>query len=102
MSGEFRTNELTAIIGPSGSGKSSLLNVLTGYKTKSVHGSIKLNNVESSQKSIQLYSSYIMQEYKFHKFITVRETLMFTVNCKTTEIERNAKIEKARAALRSS
>ena len=93
MSGEFRSNELTAIIGPSGSGKSSLLNVLSGYQTKKVDGSVQLNGVEC-QEFIQQYSSYIMQEYKFHQFITVFETLMFSINCKTTETDYNAKREK--------
>ena len=31
-SGEFRSNELTAILGPSGCGKTTLLNILAGYK----------------------------------------------------------------------
>jgi len=93
VSGEFRSNELTAIIGPSGSGKSSLLNVLSAYKTKSVNGSIQLNGVEC-QDFIQQYSSYIMQEYKFHKFITVYESLMFSINCKNSEIDDNEKKEK--------
>lgn len=95
MSGEFRSNELTAIIGASGSGKSSLLNVLSGYHTKNVEGSVQLNGVEC-QEFIQQYSSYIMQEYKFHQFITVYETLMFSINCKTTESDDNAKKEKVR------
>lgn len=31
LNGEFRANELTAIMGPSGAGKSSLLDILSGY-----------------------------------------------------------------------
>lgn len=31
LNGEFRANELTAIMGPSGAGKSTLLDILTGY-----------------------------------------------------------------------
>lgn len=31
VNGEFRANELTAIMGPSGAGKSTLLDILTGY-----------------------------------------------------------------------
>jgi ABC-type multidrug transport system ATPase subunit len=95
VSGEFRSNELTAIIGPSGSGKSSLLNVLSAYKTKGVNGSIQLNGVEC-QDFVQQYSAYIMQEYKFHKFITVYETLMFSINCKNSECDESVKREKVR------
>lgn len=32
LNGEFRSGELTVIMGPSGSGKSSLLNILTGFR----------------------------------------------------------------------
>lgn len=30
--GEFRSGRLTAILGPSGAGKTSMLNVLSGFK----------------------------------------------------------------------
>lgn len=32
ISGNFKANQLSAILGPSGAGKSSLLNILAGYK----------------------------------------------------------------------
>lgn len=32
VSGKFRSGRLTAILGPSGSGKSSLLNILSGFR----------------------------------------------------------------------
>ncbi|KAG5672394.1 hypothetical protein PVAND_002525 [Polypedilum vanderplanki] len=96
ISGEFRSNELTAIIGSSGSGKSSLLNILSGYQRKNVKGSIELNGIQSSQL-IQEFSSYVMQEYTFHKYITVRETLLFRINCKISKQQdesiKNEKIE---------
>lgn len=37
-----------------------------------------------------------MQEYKFHAFITVQETLMFTINCKATASDNRTQQEKAR------
>jgi ABC-type multidrug transport system ATPase subunit len=82
VSGEFRTNQLTAVIGCSGSGKSSLLNVLSGFAVKNVSGVIKLNDHVATRKLLRKYSSYVMQEYEFHPFITVLEAMMFAVNCK--------------------
>lgn len=32
ISGNFKANQLSAILGPSGAGKSSLLNILAGYR----------------------------------------------------------------------
>jgi ATP-binding cassette subfamily G (WHITE) protein 1 len=32
VSGKFKSGELTAIMGPSGAGKTSLLNILTGFQ----------------------------------------------------------------------
>lgn len=98
VSGEFRSGELTGIIGPSGSGKSSLLNILSGYHTKNVDGFIQLNGIENS-RYIQQYSAYIMQESKFHQFITVYETLMFTLNCKAMEVDKCGKLEKIKEIL---
>jgi ABC-type multidrug transport system ATPase subunit len=99
ISGEFRSNELTAIVGSSGSGKSSLLNVLSGFQKRNVGGSIELNG-RQNQRLIQENSSYVMQEYTFHKFITVRETLMFRINCKISKQDDSIKNEKVRMCAR--
>lgn len=41
VSGEFL--QMTGIVGPSGSGKSSLLNVLSGFSQSHVAGDVKIN-----------------------------------------------------------
>jgi ABC-type multidrug transport system ATPase subunit len=82
ISGEFRSYELSGIIGPSGSGKSSLLNILSGYISNNISGNLKVNQNVVSQKTIRLKSSYIMQENKLHEFLTVYETMSFAMNLK--------------------
>lgn len=75
--GEFRSNELSALIGPSGSGKSSLLNVLSGFRSKNVTGCLKINQSKASRNVIRRVSSYVMQDNKLHRFLTTHETMMF-------------------------
>lgn len=84
------------MIGVSGSGKSSLLNVLSGYRNRDVQGTIRINGI-NNQGIIRRNSCYVMQEYAFHQFISVRESLMFRINCKANaskedEREKNEKV----------
>ena len=68
-----------AIMGPSGSGKSSLLNALahrSAQRTES-NGQIALDGVEASTSSIQTLSSYVEQEDALIGSLTVRETMDF-------------------------
>lgn len=77
ISGEFRGGELSAIIGPSGGGKSSLLNALSGFTSSGVSGEIKINENPVSVRVVRKVSSYIMQENLLHDFLTVKEAMTF-------------------------
>ena len=85
VSGEFRFGELSAVIGASGSGKSSLLNVLSGYKHVNVSGSIKINKNQVSSNIVRKLSSYVMQDNKLHEYLTVYETVTFAAHFKMRE-----------------
>lgn len=82
LNGEFRSRELSVIVGPSGSGKSSLLNILSGYQTKNVTGSVKVNGNERDAKQFRHVSSYVMQDSLLHPLLTVQEAMRFSVNLK--------------------
>lgn len=82
ISGEFKQFELSAIVGQSGSGKTSLLNVLSTFRTSKHSGSLQIDGSCVSPEEVRRNSSYIMQEFTFHHYITVGEAMMFTVNCK--------------------
>lgn len=75
ITGEFKACELTAVMGPSGSGKSSLLNILSGYITANISGTLEAKETRSR--------SYIMQEENLHKLLTVKESMMFSIHLKT-------------------
>lgn len=70
-------------MGASGSGKTSLLNILSGFVTKNVSGTIRINGVECVDESFKRQSTYIMQEENLHSLLTVREAMNFAVKLKT-------------------
>jgi ABC-type multidrug transport system ATPase subunit len=104
VSGTITSGQLLAIMGPTGCGKTSLLNVLSGKipynrKTK-LTGVIYYNSVPLDYgMSTSRYVGYVAQDEKLFSFLTVRETLLLacyfhaTNNIEMSYDERNAKVE---------
>lgn len=90
VSGAFCQSQLCAIIGCSGSGKSSLLNALSGYKTSGYSGTIFINGKPQELKSFQKKSCYIRQEDQLHVQLTVREAMEFASKLKCLTLSLNA------------
>lgn len=82
LNGEFRARELSVIVGPSGGGKSSLLNVLSGYNREKFSGTVKVNGNPRDLKQFRYVSSYVMQDSLLHPQLTVNEAMKFSVNLK--------------------
>eukprot|EP00752_Nemacystus_decipiens_P005654 g5117.t1 len=80
VSGQALPGRLLAIMGPSGSGKSSLLNVLAGRvpaaKQNRLEGVVVVGDTDLSDFDTQRYVAYVRQEQSFYPFLTVRETLL--------------------------
>lgn len=84
VSTKFQAGELNVILGPSGSGKSSLLNamarrlrssLLTKYRTS---GTVSFNGVQPTDKEVRSLCSYVTQDDSgLLPYLTVRETLGF-------------------------
>lgn len=82
ISGEFRSNELTAVLGPSGSGKTTLLNVLAGYNASTATGQITVNRRPKQAKIFRRMSRYIMQHEVLDPHCTVKEAMILASHLK--------------------
>lgn len=81
-------NEIVALQGSSGSGKTTILDCIAGIKTPDI-GIIKIDNkiVFSSSKNINLpikdrHVGYLFQNYALFPHMTVEENILFGVKIK--------------------
>eukprot|EP00698_Gefionella_okellyi_P012708 TRINITY_DN3436_c0_g3_i2.p1 TRINITY_DN3436_c0_g3~~TRINITY_DN3436_c0_g3_i2.p1 ORF type:complete len:1137 (-),score=253.62 TRINITY_DN3436_c0_g3_i2:2148-5558(-) len=75
-SGVVRPGTMLAIIGASGAGKTSLLNVLASRAEGDVRGVVRMNGRPAHEQRHAF--GYLTQEDQLMTFLTVRETLMAT------------------------
>jgi ABC-type multidrug transport system ATPase subunit len=94
VNGRFRSCELTGVLGQSGSGKTTLLNILSGYTKNIDSGRITIGDGE--YHGIQRSSKYIMQNYNLHRYITVREAMIFAANLKMHGVSDTCRTYKVR------
>lgn len=97
--GEARPGEITALIGQSGAGKTSLLNILAQIYSKKigkVEGDISINNSKITTRFVTSVSSYLRQEDIYHTFFSPDELLTFAANLrlKGSDEQKKAEIDK--------
>ncbi|XP_059477501.1 ATP-binding cassette sub-family G member 1-like isoform X2 [Neocloeon triangulifer] len=69
-------------MGPSGAGKTSLLNVLTGFLSEGMKGSVRVNGMERNLSTFKKSSCYILQSDQLHSHFTVLETMYMAASLK--------------------
>ena len=79
VSGSFMPGVLTALMGVSGAGKTTLMDVLAGRKTGGyIDGSIKISGYPKNQKTFARISGYCEQTDIHSPHVTVYESLLYS------------------------
>eukprot|EP00357_Protocruzia_adherens_P017121 CAMPEP_0115022330 /NCGR_PEP_ID=MMETSP0216-20121206/31477_1 /TAXON_ID=223996 /ORGANISM="Protocruzia adherens, Strain Boccale" /LENGTH=688 /DNA_ID=CAMNT_0002394975 /DNA_START=150 /DNA_END=2216 /DNA_ORIENTATION=- len=99
LNGHAYPGEFLAILGPSGAGKTTFLNYLSGrlrgMEALDVSGKITLNDIPRNETDFAALSAYVMQDDILYETLTVRECLWFSarLRVKGTDEERNHKVD---------
>jgi ABC-type multidrug transport system ATPase subunit len=79
VTGSFRPGVLTALMGVSGAGKTTLMDVLAGRKTGGyIEGDVKISGYPKNQETFARVSGYCEQTDIHSPQVTIRESLLYS------------------------
>ncbi|KAI3823263.1 hypothetical protein L1987_04696 [Smallanthus sonchifolius] len=83
VSGKISPGRVSAVMGPSGAGKTTFLSALTGIaRGCTVNGSILINGKRESMHSYKKIIGFVPQDDIVHGDLTVEENLWFSAKCR--------------------
>lgn len=86
IDGIVRSGEMTALMGSSGAGKTTLMDVLSMRKnTGEVQGTVRLNGHKQEEKSFRRAAGYVEQFDTQTPQLTIKETLLFSAKLRLEE-----------------
>jgi len=104
VSGYAKSGECLAIIGGSGAGKSSLLNILADKfekgKSARFSGEVKLNGVTMNYQKFKQIIGFVMQTDIFMEFLKVNEYLKFAIDLRYDNLSEEQKAEKLKQVIK--
>eukprot|EP00303_Exanthemachrysis_gayraliae_P006793 CAMPEP_0206005810 /NCGR_PEP_ID=MMETSP1464-20131121/4808_1 /ASSEMBLY_ACC=CAM_ASM_001124 /TAXON_ID=119497 /ORGANISM="Exanthemachrysis gayraliae, Strain RCC1523" /LENGTH=210 /DNA_ID=CAMNT_0053379269 /DNA_START=30 /DNA_END=659 /DNA_ORIENTATION=+ len=108
LTAEIKAGEVVAILGPSGAGKTSLLNILAGRVLaragREIKGKVTLDGEPVNPRTYRTDVAYVMQEDALMPFTTPREALRFSARLRRPREEsvdaKEAAVEGMLASLR--
>lgn len=83
MTGKIMPGRVTAVMGPSGAGKTTFLNALAGKATGcTMSGHVLINGKMESMRSYKKIIGFVPQDDIVHGNLTVEENLWFSARCR--------------------
>lgn len=99
--GYFAPGQLTAVMGSTGSGKTTLMNVLSGRVRRGVTGQILVNG-EAPERDFARHVAYVLQDDIFFSFLTVQQTLEYQAQLRLpADMSPKEKSSRAKAMIES-
>ncbi|XP_037573642.1 ATP-binding cassette sub-family G member 1 isoform X2 [Dermacentor silvarum] len=87
MYGKALPGTMTAIMGPSGAGKTTLMNVLSGHYEKGYEGEVQVNGWIRDTELFNRQSCYVMQDDCLLPELTVRESLDMSIRLRMPSLQ---------------
>uniref|UniRef100_A0A7S2UBS7 ABC transporter domain-containing protein n=1 Tax=Attheya septentrionalis TaxID=420275 RepID=A0A7S2UBS7_9STRA len=91
----FRRSRMCALMGTSGAGKSTFMDVVAGYKTGGqITGDIMIDGIPKDTKTWKHIMGYAEQNDILNPYLSVLETLRFTASCRLhRDVDREARVQ---------